>query len=138
MRTLIMVLALCGSAWAQSALEFKTNDGGGSPQVRFSITSGASAAITASVATSVVVDDANTNTVVDVLTLDHTTTGTAANNIGTGILFRAEDAAGTTENVAEIQAVLWDATDATEDGRLVFRTRGPNGGALADRVKIGA
>lgn len=76
------------------------------------------------------VDDAATN-VTDVLTLVHTTTGTAANGIGTGILFRSEDAGGTTEDVANIQAILTNAGAATEASALAIRLR-TGGGALTE------
>lgn len=84
---------------------------------------------------SVTVDNATTSATTDVLTVVHTTTGTAANDIGTGILFRAEDDGGATENVARVAGVLTDATDANESSSLAFYTR-IGGGALTETMTL--
>lgn len=67
-------------------------------------------------------DDAATTTVLDVLTLKHTSSGTAAAGFGTGILLQAESAGGTLRSVGELQAVLTTATDAGEVSAWVFKT----------------
>lgn len=64
------------------------------------------------------------------------TTETAyADGLGAGILFRAEDSAGTSENVGRIYAALADVTSASEDSNMVFETRA-GGGALTKAMRI--
>ena len=69
------------------------------------------------------VADAGTTTVSTALTLAHTTSGTAAAGLGTGILFQIEDAGGTLENACSIEAQWIDAGAASEDSELVFKAR---------------
>jgi len=84
----------------------------------------------------VLVDDANTSSIVNLLTLDHTVTATSSAGIGTGVLFRAENASGATVDTAQIASSLTDATSGSEDGILAFFTAGPNSTALSERMRI--
>ena len=68
-------------------------------------------------------DDASTNTVIDVLRLRRSSSGVVGAGIGGGLLFQAEDSAGTFEDAARIAGVLETVTDAAEVGALVFYTR---------------
>lgn len=68
----------------------------------------------------VTVDNATTNAVTDVLTLAHTTSGTPANGIGTGISFQTENATPATLQIASIDATLTDVTAGAEYGDLIF------------------
>lgn len=86
-------------------------------------------AITITTAPVVAIDDAANAAVATALTLRHTTTGTAAAGIGTRLLLQSEDAGGTTEDVAAIDAVLTNAGAATEASALDVSTR-TAGGAL--------
>ncbi len=70
----------------------------------------------------IAIADAGTNTVTDILKLAHSTSGTAAASFGAGLLYQLEDAAGTLTDAASIDAVWVDATDATEDSRISFKT----------------
>jgi hypothetical protein len=63
-----------------------------------------------------------TNTVNTGLTLVHETSGTPANNIGVGINFTVETAAGNNEIGASIQAVCSDVDPTNEDFDIVFKT----------------
>jgi hypothetical protein len=67
---------------------------------------------------------ATTNTVIDVLRLDRTTSGTAANGIGAGIVLYAEDASGNVEEAGRINAVFTTAAHATQAGRVDITAMG--------------
>jgi len=75
-------------------------------------------------------DDATTNAVTDVLTLQHTTTGTPANSIGTGLKFRAESADESPSDVGTLEFAFDDVTAASEDSTLWAKLRA-GGSALA-------
>lgn len=79
-----------------------------------------------------VIDDATTNAATTLLTLRHTTSGTAAAGIGTRILLQSEDAAGNTENVSAIDATLTNAGNGTEASAVDVLTR--TGGGAVRRV----
>jgi len=67
------------------------------------------------------VESSATNSVLDILTLTHTTSGTAASGLGAGILFRAErPSSGITLSRGAIYGV--SGTDADDDGDLAFYT----------------
>lgn len=65
-------------------------------------------------------DNATTNAVTRSLTLSHTTSGTAAAGIGAGVLFRAENAAGTLKSAGAVDAIHTTATNGSEVSALVF------------------
>jgi len=67
---------------------------------------------------STTVENATTNATTDVLTLTHLTTGTPANNIGTGLVFSSEDAGGATQVLAKLRAVETTATAGAEVAAL--------------------
>ena len=83
----------------------------------------------------VITDDATTNATTDILTLAHTTTSTAANNIGAGILFQGEDTIGQTEDAGRISGVLTNAAHGSETGSLLFATR-LSGTALSTKMTL--
>lgn len=87
------------------------------------------------VAQTITVADSATNTVTDALTLKHDTSGTAAASFGTGLVYKLEDAAGTSTSAASIDAVWVDATDASEDSAISFKTM-VAGSAKAEAAKI--
>jgi hypothetical protein len=76
------------------------------------------------------IDDAVTNAVTDVLRLTHTSTGTPAAGLGTGLEFATETAAGTTSIGAAIESVIVTATLSTFN--LVFKNM--TAGAAATEV----
>lgn len=80
-------------------------------------------------------DDAVTSAVTDAAILDHSTSGVAAAGIGTGILLRTENAAGTLGNAARISGIYTTVTGGAEVSALLFETR-TAGGALAERARI--
>jgi hypothetical protein len=80
--------------------------------------------------TSVVATNAGTNAVVNLLTLTNQSTGTPAAGIGTGIALACETSASNNETGAVIEAVVTDATAASEDFDLVFKVM--QAGAAAD------
>ena len=79
------------------------------------------------------VDNATNNDVTTMLTLTHTTSGTAADGIGTAISFQSEAAAGTTQTTGGIHSILSNATNISS--ALYFTTRN-NGGSLTERMRI--
>ena len=82
------------------------------------------------------VSDTNTNSVVDVLRLDHTlSSGTSAAGIGTGIKFASPDASGAAQGSASIYGILTSTTTAAELGALAFLTKRSTG-ALTEAVRI--
>jgi hypothetical protein len=84
----------------------------------------------------VVVNDATTNSTTDLLQLAHTTSGTAANNIGTGILFQTEDTNGDTEDSGRISSLLTNASHGSESGSLLFSTRSIGVG-VTEKMRLG-
>jgi hypothetical protein len=79
--------------------------------------------------------DAATNTVTNVLTLQHTTSGTAAASFGVGMAFEAENASGTTRRGGTMDLVTTDATNATEDFDFSWKLM-TAGAAAAEKMKL--
>jgi len=74
------------------------------------------------------IDSATTNTILDVLKLTRSTTGTAGNGIGTGLVLYAEDASGNIEEAGRFQGSFPDATHATQTGRVDITAMGAAAG----------
>ncbi len=85
----------------------------------------------------IVSDDATANDISNVVTIDHTTSGTAAAGIGLGINFRSENDAGSITNVGHINALLTNAASGAEASAISFETR-TGGGAATERLRITA
>lgn len=68
-------------------------------------------------------NNATTNAVTDVMTLVHTTSGTAAAGIGAGVLFRAENAAGTLVDCGAFRTSFGNTTVGNESSEFYFFTR---------------
>ncbi len=85
--------------------------------------------------TTLTIDDATTNNVTNVATLLHSTSGTAASSIGTGLLFRSENSSGSVVDAIRIAGVLGNVTAGFEASSWVLQTR-TAGAALADTVQI--
>jgi len=77
------------------------------------------------------IDSATTNTILDVLKLTRSTTGTAGNGIGTAFVLYAEDASGNIEEAGRFQASFPIAAHATQTGRVDITVMGVPGGSLA-------
>lgn len=82
-----------------------------------------------------VIESAAVNTVLRAHVLHRSTTGVAAAGIGAQLAFTSEDAAGTTTDVASIDAALTNVGVGTEASTLLFRTR-TGGAALAECMKV--
>jgi len=76
------------------------------------------------------IDSATTNTILDVLKLTRSTTGTAGNGIGTALVLYAEDASGNIEEAGGFQASFPVAAHATQTGRVDITVMGLPGGSL--------
>jgi len=74
---------------------------------------------------------ASTNTILDVLKLTRSTTGTAGNGIGTALVLYAEDASGNIEEAGRFQASFPVAAHATQTGRVDITVMGLPGGSLS-------
>lgn len=82
---------------------------------------------------SVTEDSAVTNQVVDVASINTSTSGTVANNFGVGLTFDLEDSGGI-EQQASIDVVLTDVTDTGEDSQFVFSVQ--EAGAITPEFTI--
>jgi hypothetical protein len=85
----------------------------------------------------ILLTDAATATVTDLLTLDHRSSGTSASGYGTGILFRGQDGSSTVggDDIARISGTLTTVTSGSEVSSLLFQTR-TAGGALATALTV--
>jgi len=77
------------------------------------------------------IDSATTNTILDVLKLTRSTTGTAGNGIGGALVLYAEDASGNIEEAGRFQASYPIAAHATQTGRVDITVMGAPGGSLS-------
>ena len=82
------------------------------------------------------VDGVATNSVLDILTLSHTTSGTAASGLGAGILFKSErPSGGVNLSRAAIYGIAGSNPD--DDGDLTFYTRTDTSGAgFTEKMRI--
>jgi hypothetical protein len=80
-------------------------------------------------------NDATTDATTYVQTLTHTTSGTPANNIGVGVQFQVETAAGNNEIIGSIEGIAYDTTSTSEAGAILFKTM-TAGGAAAERMRL--
>lgn len=78
--------------------------------------------------------DAATNTVANLVVTDHRSSGTAAANYGSGILFSGQDASGNPEQIASVAGVWTVATNSSEESAIAFFMRRA-GGALTKRFQ---
>jgi len=81
------------------------------------------------------IDDANNTFVSYPLNLRHTTSGTPANGMGTGIRFVAESANNVNKIGMSVDAVSTDVTSATEDFDFVVRLM-DDGNLAAERFRV--
>lgn len=80
-------------------------------------------------------DDAATATSLVMLSLEHTSSGTAAAGFGTGILFKAESAGGTSRSIGQLDSILTTATDAAEISAFVMKLT--QAGTLTEVARFG-
>jgi hypothetical protein len=127
-----------GSGDMPGRLVFSTTaDGASSPTERMRIDSSGNLGIGTSspgARLESLVDDATTNAVTRALALSHTTTGTAADGIGSGISFNQESSTGALRASAYIDSIFTNVTDASLASALTFTTR--SGGSLTERMRI--
>jgi hypothetical protein len=76
-----------------------------------------------------------TNTVVDIFKISHSTSGTAANGIGTGLAFEGEDNGGAVQVGMTLDMVSTDVTAASEDYDFVLGLM-DGGTASAERFRV--
>lgn len=70
-----------------------------------------------------IVDNAANNTVTNVVTVTHTTSGTPGAGIGTGIAFKAESADESPSDVGQVSFAFSDITSGSEDSSFTIFTR---------------
>ena len=85
--------------------------------------------------TSFTTDDSTDSGVTNVITLQHTTSGTPANGIGTGVLFNSESADENPSNFGVLAFVSDDVTAGSEDTYLLVQNR-VAGAALGNAYKF--
>jgi len=81
-------------------------------------------------------ENAVNNAITHVIRLSHETTGSAANGIGVGMEFVAEDLYGTMSVLATISAEDISAEDNSNKGELVIATYDRSGTGLIERFRI--
>ena len=81
------------------------------------------------------IEDSGTNTVIDGLTVQRTSSGTPAAGIGAGIAYTVETAAGNNEIGATIDAVTTDVSGGSEDFDLTFNLMA-GGSAAAEKMRL--
>lgn len=82
------------------------------------------------------ISDSATNTVTNALVLTHDTSGTAAANFGTGLLFNGQSSTTANRNMAAINAVWTTATDASRASQVQIQTV-VGAAALSTQLTIG-
>lgn len=82
-----------------------------------------------------VTSDAVTNTVTDVVQLNHVSSGAPAASFGTGLLFTGKSSTTDARNMARIQSAWSTATDATRTSILQFQTL-TGAGSLTTQMTI--
>ena len=82
------------------------------------------------------INDNTTNTVKEVVSVERTTSGTAANGIGSGIIFKAENDGGTLVRNLAFEGILASVTAASYRGAFVFKTNGSGTEVLTEKVRI--
>merc|ERR1711871_1737017 len=70
----------------------------------------------------VVANTVSANSIENVLTLSHTTDGTASNGIGVGMSFKSENNNNEEVVIGKINGVFTDVTEGNENGELRFQT----------------
>jgi hypothetical protein len=80
-------------------------------------------------------NNAVTNTVTDLMNLNHSSTGTPAAGFGTGILLTGESTTTNNRDMARIQSVWTTATDASRASALQFQTL-TGAGSLTTQMTI--
>lgn len=83
----------------------------------------------------VAIDNAVTNTVTDIISVDHSSSGTPAASFGTGLLFNGESSTTASQNMARVQAIWTTATHASRASALQFQTL-TAAGSLTTQVTI--
>lgn len=85
---------------------------------------------------SVVVDDGVTNGITQILSVEHTTSGTPAVGMGSALVFRLKRSNGDMAPSGFIAGVWEDPTNGTEDGALVFAPVLNSSGHGTERMRI--
>ena len=80
-------------------------------------------------------EDSGTNTVIDPLTIQRTSSATPAAGIGAGLAYVVETAAGNNETGATIDAVTTDVSSTSEDFDLTFNLMAA-GAAAAEKMRL--
>ena len=84
----------------------------------------------------VVIDDAVNSGITQVLSVEHTTSGTPAVGMGAGLVFRVKRSNGDMSPAGYIAGVWEDPTNGTEDGALVFAPVLNSSGHGTERMRI--
>ena len=80
--------------------------------------------------------DSTTNTVKETMSVERTTSGTAANGIGSSIIFKTENDAGNLVRNLALEGILASVVGASYRGAFVFKTNGSGSEVLTEKVRI--
>lgn len=80
-------------------------------------------------------EDSATNTITDIVTIGHNSTGTPATDFGAGLLYQLESNTTEDQDAARIAAIWTTGTHAIRASALVFETV-TGAGALVEQVRI--
>ena len=114
------------------------------PDGTFNITGALSASTTVTAGTNFVAtngtitataNNATTNDITNLITINHNTSGTQANGIGTGILFGAESNTGISASAVQIAGIFTDIEEDLEISAFVVKTR-LVGSALTEAFRV--
>ena len=82
------------------------------------------------------IEDASTDTVKETISLERTTSATAANGLGSSIIFKTENDGGTLVRNLAFEGILASVTAASYRGAFVFKTNGSGTEVLTEKVRI--
>ena len=87
-------------------------------------------------AQTITVNDATNNAVTEVLTLNHNTTGTPANDIGVGLDFGVETSTTVATLAGSIDVIWTDVTHATRRSDMIFSVETDNDGVMEELMRL--
>jgi hypothetical protein len=82
------------------------------------------------------INDSTTDTVKEVVSVERTTSATAANGIGSSIIFKTQNDNGALVRNLAIEGILASAALASYRGAFVFKTNGSGSETLTEKVRI--
>lgn len=82
------------------------------------------------------INDATTNTVKEIISVERTSSATAVNGIGSSIIFKTQNDGGTLVRNLALEGILESVVNASYRGAFVFKTNGSGTETLTEKVRI--